>query len=475
MEHFDVLIIGAGLSGICAAYRLQTLCPGKTYAILEARDSIGGTWDLFRYPGVRSDSDMATLGFPFEPWVGERSLVDGPSILEYIRNTAAKHGIDRHIRFGRRVLGADWSSSQRRWTVELETGPALTATMLFLCAGYYDYQEGFEPHFPGREQFRGRIVHPQFWPKDLDYTDKHVVVIGSGATAVTLVPALLPEAAHVTMLQRSPTYIVSLPSRDHLAAFLRRWLPPAAVANLVRWKNILVANALFYYARRFPGRLKKFIARHLQRYLAADEIERNFTPRYNPWDQRLCFVPDGDLFTAIRSGRASVVTDEVETFTESGIRLRSGAQLQADIIVTATGLRLQLFGGATLSVDGVKVDTTEHVVYKGMMLHDVPNAVMALGYTNMSWTLRCDLIARYVCRLINHMDRHGYRVGVPRLPAAGVERRSLLDFSSGYIRRAGGVLPRQGTQRPWKLTQNYLEDYVQLRYASVCDEAMQFR
>jgi monooxygenase len=475
MEHVDVLIIGAGLSGICAAYRLQTQCPGKTYAILEARDSIGGTWDLFRYPGVRSDSDMATLGFPFEPWVGERSLVDGTSILQYIRDTASKYGIDRHIRFGHRVLGADWSSSAGRWTVEVDAGRCVSCTVLFLCAGYYDYAQGFDPDFPGREQFGGHIVHPQFWPEGLEYAGKRVVVIGSGATAVTLVPALLPQAAHVTMLQRSPTYIVSLPSRDHLASLLRRWLPVATVANLVRWKNILVANALFYYARKFPERLKKYIARHLQGYLPSDEIERNFTPRYNPWDQRLCFVPDGDLFAAIRSGRACVVTDEVEGFTPGGIRLRSGTELPADVVVTATGLKLQLFGGAVLRLDGVAVDTTEHVVYKGMMLHDVPNAVMALGYTNMSWTLRCDLIAQYVCRLLNHMDRHGYSVCVPRLPGAGLERRSLLDFSSGYIQRAAGVLPRQGTQRPWKLTQNYLEDYAQLRYASVSDRAMEFR
>ena len=479
-KYFDVLIIGAGLSGIDAGYHLQTSCPGKRYAILEARDAIGGTWDLFRYPGVRSDSDIYTLGFPFRPWKGERSIVDGASIRDYIRETASHYGIDRHIRFGHKMIHASWSSADARWTVDVEIQGAgkttqFTCNFLYMCSGYYDYAGGFSPEFPGLAQFQGRVVHPQKWPEDLDYAGKRVVVIGSGATAVTLVPALAQTAAHVTMLQRSPTYVVSRPAKDPHATWMYRHLPHRLAASLARWKNVLYTIATFTLSRRRPEKVRQMILHGVRQQLGPDyAVDRHFAPRYNPWDQRLCLVPDGDLFTALRSGRAEIVTDEIETFTESGIRLTSGAELPADIIVTATGLVVKLMGGAQVDIDGVPVKASEKILYKGAMLSDVPNLAFAFGYTNASWTLRCDLTARFVCRLLNYMDRKGQPICVPRLSDSSVVPEPLLSFSSGYVARASGMLPRQGSKTPWRVHQNYILDLAAFVFGSVNDGTMTF-
>jgi monooxygenase len=470
-SHFDMLIVGAGLSGIDAAYRLQTKCPDKSYCILEARDAIGGTWDLFRYPGIRSDSDMYTLGFPFRPWRGDRSIVEGPAIRDYIEETARLFGIDRRIRFGHRVVHAAWSSAEALWTIEVEAAGQVrrfTCRFLFLCSGYYRYEQGYRPEWPGEGDFGGAIVHPQHWPEHLDFTGKRVVVIGSGATAVTLVPAMAEQAAHVTMLQRSPTYIVSRPSRDPLARRLG--------ARLARLKNVFLGLFFFNLARRRPARIRAKLLDLVRRSLPEGfEVERHFGPSYNPWDQRLCLIPDGDLFTAIGSGKVSVVTDEIERFTENGIRLKSGETLPADIIVTATGLVMKLFGGIALSVDGETVEAADRFVYKGMMLSGVPNLALSFGYTNASWTLKCDLTALYVCRLLKYMDRRGYAACAPRLPDPPPERQPMLDFTSGYVRRAAGLLPAQGNKVPWRLHQNYFRDLIALRFHALTDEAMEFR
>ena len=479
-EHLDVLIVGAGLSGIGAAYHLQDQCPEKRFALLEARADLGGTWDLFRYPGVRSDSDMHTLGFAFRPWTKATAIADGPAILQYLRETAQAHGIDRKIRFHRRVVAAAWSSAQARWTVEVacsDTGEReeLTCSFLLGCTGYYRYDRGFTPDFAGVERFQGRVVHPQNWPADLDYAGKQVVIIGSGATAVTLVPAMARTAGHVTMLQRSPSYIASLPSVDPVARGLGRVLPDRMVAPMVRWKNVLVQLGVYQLSRRRPAVIKRALRKLLTRELPAGfDIERHFTPRYDPWDQRLCLVPDGDLFAAIRAGRASMVTDEVETFTETGITLRSGATLAAEVIVTATGLNLLMFGGISVQVDGVEVRPSERKTYKGMMLEGVPNFAFALGYTNASWTLKADLTGEYVCRLLRHMDAHGHRQCVPRNDDPTVEARPLLDFSAGYVLRSLDKLPHQGSKAPWRLYMNYPADVVALRFGSVTDRAMKF-
>ncbi|HJS87462.1 MAG TPA: NAD(P)/FAD-dependent oxidoreductase, partial [Acetobacteraceae bacterium] len=423
-EHFDVLIVGAGLSGIGAGYHLQARCPGLRYTILEAREAIGGTWDLFRYPGIRSDSDMFTLGYVFRPWREAKAIADGPSILKYVRDTAAEHGIDRHIRYHHRVRRASWSSDDASWTVEAErtdTGEAvsLTCNFLLICAGYYSYDEGHAPDFPGIERFKGRIIHPQFWPEDLDYRGKWVAVIGSGATAVTLVPEMAKEAAHVVMLQRSPTYIVSRPSEDALANKLRRRLPAKLAYRLTRLRNVALTMFFYNLARRRPEQTKQRILDMVRQELGAEyDVATHFTPRYNPWDQRLCLVPDSDLFKAIRAGRVSVVTDHIDTFTESGIRLRSGKELPADLVVTATGLKLNLLGDVAFSVDGHRVDLSKSFLYKGMMYSDVPNLASVFGYTNASWTLKADLTCEYVCRLLNHMRRHGYASAMPRRDAS---------------------------------------------------------
>jgi monooxygenase len=480
VEHFDVLIVGAGLSGIGAGHHLQANCPGKSYAILEARDCIGGTWDLFRYPGVRSDSDMYTLGYSFRPWEEAKAIADGPSILSYIRQTASDHGIDHRIRFDHRVTSAAWSTADARWTVAAQRSDTnetvhLTCDFLLMCSGYYRYDEGYTPPLPGIERFAGRVVHPQQWPDDIDYAGKRVIVIGSGATAVTLVPAMARSAAHVTMLQRSPTYIVSLPAEDQLAGTLRRVLPARVAYQIVRWKNVLRTLLSFQLSRYRPAMMKALIRKALERRLPRGyDIDAHFKPRYDPWDQRLCLVPDGDLFEAICEGSASVVTDRIDTFTQSGIRLASGAELEADLIVTATGLNLLALGGVQLAVDGRDVELSETMSYKGMMLSGVPNMAMALGYTNASWTLKCDLTCGYVCRLLNHMDEHGYAQCVPELHDPSVVEQPLIEFSSSYVLRSIDQFPKQGSKTPWRLYQNYPRDIVSLKFGTIEDRAMQF-
>ena len=478
-EHFDVIIVGAGLSGIGAGYRLQTRCPRKSYVILEARDDIGGTWDLFRYPGIRSDSDMATFSFPFRPWKESRVLADGPSILKYLRQTAQEFGIDRHFRFKQRVLSASWSSEDARWTLEVqgENGKIRRYSCGFLygCTGYYRYDAGYEPSFPGSEQFRGQIVHPQHWPKDLDYGGKKVVVIGSGATAVTLIPAMADTAGHVTMVQRSPGYMLSLPTHDPLANLLKRVLPESIAFRLVRWKNIGVSIGIYQVSRWAP----KF-ARDLLRKIAVKdlpqgyEVDKHFKPRYQPWDQRLCVMPDSDFYKSIKSGRASVVTGEIETFTERGIRLKSGEELEADIIVTATGLRMLALGAVQLVVDGRAINPGREFIYKGTMLSNIPNFAFCIGYTNAAWTLRADLASTYVCRVLNHMDRHGYRICRPAYDSASLEARPLLPLTSGYVMRAAADLPKSGDKAPWLIRQNYVRDMMMMKLGRLEDGILRF-
>jgi monooxygenase len=479
VEHLDVLIVGAGLSGVGAACHLRARCPERSFAILEARDCLGGTWDLFRYPGVRSDSDMYTLGYSFKPWQKPQAIADGPSILRYIRETADEHRVHEHIRFNHRMVRAEWSSKVDRWTVQArrtDTGETVTLSCGFLlaCTGYYRYDRGYTPDFAGAERFAGPIVHPQQWPANFDYAGKRVVVIGSGATAVTLVPALAVDAAHVTMLQRSPTYVVSLPVVDALAGTLRRVLPAKAAYEAVRWRNVLRTLASFQLARRRPALMKALLRRALERQLPPGyDLDTHFTPRYDPWDQRLCLVPDGDLFQALGSGRASVVTDRVEAFTERGIRLASGAELEADVIVTATGLELLALGGMELAVDGREVELSRTMSYKGTMLSGVPNLAMALGYTNASWTLKCDLTFEYVCRLLSHMRQHGYTTCVAKHDPM-VAELPFSDFSSGYIQRALDRFPKQGARAPWRLRQNYALDVLALRRGRLEDGVMEF-
>jgi monooxygenase len=478
-EHLNVLVVGAGLSGIGAGCHLRDKCPDKTFAILEARDSIGGTWDLFRYPGIRSDSDMYTLGFRFRPWPDAKTIADGPDILNYVRETAAEHGVDREIRFHHRVIRADWSSEEARWTVQAErtdTGETveLTCDFLFPCAGYYRYDEGYTPEFEGVDRFKGTLIHPQKWPEDLDYEGKRVVVIGSGATAVTLVPAMAERAGHVTMLQRSPTYVVTLPAEDPFVKIFGRLLPKKLVYTLARWKNVFLTMGSFQLARRRPRLAKALIRTGVRRHLPKDyDVDTHFRPRYNPWDQRLCLVPDADLFKAISEGKASIATDGIETFTENGLKLTSGEELEADIIVTATGLNLVPVGGIEAAVDGREVSLPDHLTYKGMMLSDVPNMAFAIGYTNASWTLKCELTCEYVCRLLNYMDENGYAVCTPR-PDPSVEAEPLIDFNSGYVLRAIHMFPKQGNKPPWKLYQNYPRDVMMIRYGPVADEALEF-
>jgi monooxygenase len=479
-DHVDVLIVGAGLSGIGAAHHLQERCPGKSYAILEARDSIGGTWDLFRYPGIRSDSDMHTLGYRFRPWTDSKSIAEGPKILRYIRDTAREGGIDRHIRFGHRAVAAEWSSAEARWTVEAErtdTGEAVTLTcgFLFVNSGYYRYDEGYTPEFPGLDRFAGQVIHPQHWPEDLDYAGKRVVVIGSGATAMTLVPALAQDAAHVTMLQRSPTYVVSMPGEDGIAIRLRRFLPDKAAYSIVRWKNVFLQGVSYRLSRKRPELMKKLLRKGVMKALPPGyDIDTHFKPRYNPWDQRLCLVPDADLFKTLGDGSAEIVTDRIQTFTESGVKLESGTELEADIVITATGLNLLFLGGMRLTVDGEEPDISRALTYKGMMLNDFPNFAYTLGYTNASWTLKADLTSEYICRLLNHMDVGGYRVCMPKITDPSVTEEPLLDFNSGYVLRSLDHLPKQGSKEPWKLRQNYPVDLRMLRRGPIADGTMQF-
>ncbi|MFT4254265.1 MAG: NAD(P)/FAD-dependent oxidoreductase [Caulobacter sp.] len=483
-EYFDVLIVGAGLSGIGAAHHLTRRCPGKTYAILEARDAIGGTWDLFRYPGIRSDSDMYTLGYSFKPWREAKAIADGPSILKYVRETATEAGVDEHIRFRHKVRRAEWSSETASWTVEAErlapgeeTGETVTIAcgFLYMCAGYYAYDAGYTPDFEGTERFKGRIVHPQHWPQDLDYAGKRVVVIGSGATAVTIVPEMAKTAAHVTMLQRSPTYVVSRPAEDGLANWMRRRLPAMTAYGITRWKNVLITMLFFNLSRKKPAKTKERLINLVREQLPKDyDVETHFTPRYNPWDQRLCLVPDADLFAAIKDGSASVVTDHIDAFTEEGLLLKSGKTLPADIVVTATGLRMQLMSGMEVVVDGRVADLAQGFSYKGMMFSDVPNLASAFGYTNASWTLKADLTSEYVCRLLTHMDRTGAEICVPHLDQPDMAAVPWLDFSSGYVQRAMDKFPKQGTRAPWKVHQNYALDLAALRLGKIEDGVMRF-
>ena len=477
-EHLDVLVVGAGLSGIGAGYHLQSTCPDRSYAILEARDDLGGTWDLFRYPGIRSDSDMYTLGFSFHPWRDPKAIADGPSILSYVRETAATYGIDRKIRYGHKVTRASWSSERACWTVEVARGDGsnvrLTCNFLFLCTGYYDYDAGYTPEFAGRETFGGQIVHPQHWPEDLDYSGKKVVVIGSGATAVTLVPEMARSAAQVTMLQRSPTYVVGMPADDQLSARLRKFLPDSFVFLLARWLRIIMGLYFFRWCRRNPEKAKAMILKGAREALGPDyDVEKHFTPRYYPWEQRLCLAPYGDLFASVRSGAATVVTDTVERFVPEGIRTTSGELLEADLIVTATGLNMKIMSGLNLEVDGRVVSPSERMVYKGMMLSGVPNMAWTMGYTNASWTLKCDLTCAWVARLLNHMEENGWQEARPELDP-DVEAEPLLDFSSGYVQRVLDQMPQQGSRKPWRLNQNYLLDLMALRFGPMDDGTLKF-
>jgi cation diffusion facilitator CzcD-associated flavoprotein CzcO len=478
-EFVDVLIVGAGLSGIGAACHLKRLCPERSVAIVEARQSLGGTWDLFRYPGVRSDSDMYTLGYSFRPWTGEKTIADGPSILQYLRDTAHEHGIDRQIRFGHRVRRAAWSSSDAQWQVAIERDGGevlrLATSFVLMCVGYYDYDQGHMPAFEDRERFRGRIVHPQQWSDDVAYAGKRVVVIGSGATAVTLVPELAKQAAHVTLLQRSPTYMISRPSVDKLAAWLLRRTPLAVAHGFARWKYLLLSMLVFRLSRRRPRHVKAAMIRMVKGQLAPGyDVATHFTPRYNPWEQRLCVVPDGDLFKAICAQRVSVVTDRIKCFTETGVLLESGAELPADLIVSATGLKMTVLNGGELEVDGRRVEPAKLVNYKGVMFCGVPNFASVSGYTNASWTLKADLAATFVCRLLNHMQRVGARQCLPCADDAPMALEPWVDFSSSYFQRALDQLPKQGSKKPWKLNQNYLADLATLRYGAVDDGVMRF-
>ncbi|MFZ5747391.1 MAG: flavin-containing monooxygenase [Pseudomonadota bacterium] len=477
-ENVDVLVVGAGISGVGAGYHLQRSCPDRSFVILEGRPRMGGTWDLFRYPGVRSDSDMHTLGFSFHPWTDAKAIADGPSIRAYVEETARTYGIDRHIRFNRRVVKADWSTPDARWTVTVEcsdTGEQveMTCNFLFMCTGYYNYARGYSPDFAGTDDYRGRIVHPQHWPADLDYSGKRVVVIGSGATAITLVPAMAESAGHVTMLQRSPTYVVSRPAEDRFANMLRRLLPARMAYGITRWKNVLVQQFFYRLARKHPDKARARILEMVQQELGPDyDVATHFSPRYKVWDQRVCLVPDADLFASLRSGKADVVTDTIERFTEKGLMLASGKQLEADVVVMATGLEMQLMSAVPLSVDAVAVDPAKSVNYKGMMYSDIPNLASSFGYTNASWTLKVDLTCGYLCRLLNAMKRRGMRQVTPRL-AKPVEEIPLLDFTSGYVQRGLGKFPRQGDRQPWRVRQSYFADVMALRFGGI-DEEMEF-
>ena len=482
-EHVDVVVVGAGLSGIGAGYHLQTISPDRSYVILEGRDSLGGTWDLFKYPGIRSDSDMHTLGFSFKPWTEAKSIADGPSILKYLKQTVSQFGIDKHIRYGQLVTKAQWSTDDALWTVtstNKATGASntITCSFLFMCSGYYSYKKGHTPEFAGREKFKGLVIHPQEWPTDLDYAGKRVVVIGSGATAVTIVPSMADKAAHVTMLQRSPTYMVSRPDHDVLANRLRKVLPPKMAYNLTRLKNTWRQQLVYNKTRTDPNKVKQLLLGGIQLELGADyDIAKHFTPNYNPWDQRLCLVPNGDFFKSMREGKASVVTDHITSFTETGIQLASGEHLDADIIITATGLELVTLGEMDFFVDGNQVDFAKTWTYKGFAYSDIPNLASTFGYINASWTLRSDLTAEYVCRLLNHMRKKGVAQCTPRLREQdrSMKERPWIDgFSSGYMQRMMHRMPRQGDHEPWINPQNYRRDKKMFKHSPIDDGVMQF-
>jgi monooxygenase len=480
IESVDVLIVGAGLSGIGGACQLRRNCPDRSFMILESRDASGGTWDLFRYPGIRSDSDMYTYSYGFKPWREKSSIADGDKILSYIREAAAEYDVERHIRYQHKVVSAAWSSTDSRWLVTAErgdTGEQLTIScqFIFSCSGYYDYEQGYTPEFAGIDDFKGEVVHAQHWPEQLDYQGKRVVVIGSGATAVTLVPAMSKDTASLVMLQRTPTFIANVPEEQAMAEKLRKWLPDSWVFRLTRWKQVLFQIYIYQLSRRRPQDLKKYLIGQVRRELGSDyDVATHFTPDYNPWDQRLCAVPGGDMFTAIREGRAEVVTDHIDRFNDEGIQLKSGKQLDADIVILATGLNLKFAGGVEYSIDGKALDFTEHFIYRGMMFSGLPNMAFTVGYTNSSWTLKADLTGKYFCRLLNKMARHGYTTVTPRLKGE-IEEVPLLDFDAGYVLRAREKFPKQGNRLPWKNYQNYVRDFIGLRLGRLNDGELEFR
>ena len=479
-QNFDVLIIGAGLTGIGAACHLAMECPGKRVAILERRNAIGGTWDLFRYPGIRSDSDMFSFGFKFRPWNELKVLADGPAIRQYVTDTARQYGIDKLIQYGLKTIAADWSSEQRCWTVTaLHEASGETrsyrANFLIGATGYYNYDKGFLPHFPGEERYKGQRIHPQHWPENLDYRGKRVVVIGSGATAVTLVPAMATDAAHITMLQRSPSYIFSVPGFDKISAVLRHLLPEKWVYAMARKRNIVIQRWLYLAARRWPEQVRKLLLAGVRGQLKNKDDMRHFTPRYMPWDERLCAVPDADLFKALNSGKASVVTDQIETFTETGIQLKSGQQLDADIIITATGLQIQVLGGTDLRVDQQPRPVSAAMTYKGVLMQDIPNMAWIVGYTNAPWTLKADIASHYICRLLNHMDANGLAVATPHTAESPLENETIFgSLGSGYVRRASNLLPRQGRELPWRVLHHYERDSQMLLNQPIDDGVLQF-
>ena len=474
MQKYDVVIVGAGLSGIGAAYHLKNKCPHLNFTILEARAAMGGTWDLFKYPGIRSDSDMYTFGFQFNPWKDPKAIADGPSIMKYIHETADKFGIKEKIQFNQKVLSSSWSSEAKKWRLEIEGEKYIECNFLFMCSGYYDYKNGHDPVFPGRDKFLGTIVHPQHWDNNLDYTDKEIVIIGSGATAITLLPELAKKAKHVTMLQRSPTYILNLPSEDAIANFLKKTLPANMAHNISRWKNILLNLGIYTATRKWPARMKKLLKSNIKKQLGDKYEDRHFDPKYSPWDQRLCLVPDNDLFGAILKEKASIVTDTIKSFNAEGIELNSGENLPADIIVTATGLKIQLFGGMKLMMDGAPVDVSECHAYKGVMLSGIPNFAVAIGYTNASWTLKCDLNCHFVTKVLNHMHKNKHTICVPIFDPNKIKTERLLDFDAGYILRANDILPKQGSKKPWKVYQNYIKDLFSLKYGKVKDGYLEY-
>jgi len=479
-NHFYVIVVGAGISGIGAGYYLQKKCPNKSFVILEGRDNIGGTWDLFRYPGIRSDSDMNTMGFRFKPWMGIKSIADGASILSYLHETVKENDLNKKIHFNQWVNEASWSSEDAQWTVQAENKKTqelqdFTCDFLFLCGGYYNYEEGYTPHFAGRENFLGQIIHPQKWPNNLDYKNKKIVVIGSGATAVTIIPTMAEEAAHVTMLQRSPTYFLSAPDEDPVGNFLRKFISSKLTYKLVRWKNIRFQWWFFQKCRKFPKKVKEFLIKQVREELGPNyDIETHFTPKYNPWEQRMCLVPNGDFFNAINAGKASVITDHIDRFTKKGIKLKSGGEVEADLIVTATGLNLEVCNGIKLEVDNNEVDISKTMTYKGMMFSDVPNLVATFGYTNASWTLRADLTSEYVCRLINFMDKKGYANCCPRTAEHVEQDGDWLDFTSGYVKRSMHKFPKQGSRDPWRNTQNFPKDVLAIRWGNIDNKELKF-
>jgi len=478
-QHFDVLVAGAGISGIAAAHYLQQKCPEKTFTIVEGRDTIGGTWDLFRFPGIRSDSDMYTLGFSFRPWPEEDSIGEGESIRSYLQDTAEEIGIAEKIRFSTRIERASFSTAEGRWTVytrNAHTGEeeTLTCDFFWSCMGYYRYDRGYTPDFEGTERFGGQIVHPQKWDEGIDYAGKRVVIIGSGATAMTMLPVVAKKAEKVTMVQRSPTYVIAWPRRDLLAEMLRWLLGPKRAHPIIRWKNIRLMALVYSFLRRFPRLSSRLLIRQAYKRLGSDyDVEKHFTPRYNPWDQRLCLVPDGDLFDAVASGRADVVTDQIDTFTERGLALRSGTDLDADLIVTATGLSLQWLGGVGLDVDGLPFEPADAMIYKGCMLGGLPNCAFVFGYINSSWTLRAELVCEYICELLRFMDENGYGQCCPE-PDPTVEALPALDLMAGYVTRAEGLIPSQGSHDPWRLNKSVALDKALLKGQPIDDGTLRF-